>query len=76
MSSSSSAMERARMPVLRMFIMASSGRRLTVPFLVTMKMYMSPSSRTCSMALTFSPGSTGMMFTILVPRAVRPASGN
>ena len=25
--------------------------------------------------LTFSPGSTGMMLTILVPRAVLPASG-
>ena len=46
MSSSSSAMERARMPVLRMFFMASSGRRLTVPLFVTMKMNMSPSSRT------------------------------
>ena len=76
MSSSPSSMFSARMPLLRMFLMASRRMRLTVPFFVTITMNISRSmSRTCSMAFTRSPLSMGMMLTMFVPRAVRPASG-
>ena len=66
------------MPLERMFRRADTGRRLTVPFRVTITRYRLSSvstSRVWIMALTASPGSTGRMLTMLVPRAVLPEAG-
>ena len=77
MSSSPSSSFRARMPLLRRFFSVSTGRRLMVPFLVTITRKRSPEviSLVWIIALTLSPGSTGRTLTILVPLAVFPEAG-
>ena len=77
MSWSPSSNVRARMPLWRMFFSWSTGRRFTVPSLVVMNRYRGSSSvsRKWSMAWTFSPVSTWMTLTMLMPLAVLPLSG-
>ena len=59
-----------------MFLNAETAVRLTVPFFVAKKRWLSSSvSRKWSMALTRSPGSTGMRFTMFVPFEARLPSG-
>ena len=76
-SSSPSSICMARMPLLRMFFRAVTGRRFTVPFRVTMTRKRSSSSmdRVWIMAWIRSPCSTWRMLTMLVPLAVLPDSG-
>ena len=76
-SSSPSSSFSTRRPLLRRLRRDSTGRRFTVPFRVTITRNRSPAvmSRVEIMALTLSPGSTGRMFTILVPLAVLPEEG-
>ena len=75
-SSSPSSSESALMPLERMFLNRLCAVRLTVPLRVTnMRKLSSSMPLPAIMALTFSPGSMGMMLTMLLPRAVLPASG-